>query len=237
MLGGPSLRGWTWAIAAEHMHRRVIGYVLRRWENPDELLALATRTHAYLRAAAQLPLRQDPWSYVWTLSGRAERSITRHCTCAAPTDSSHVSALLDRLEISLGKLPSAHREKLTAAMVAPASTMRLVRSSFVEVVYVAQARALLRYTSRSHLSASRDPPLLVAESAALWTLQYPTNDLAQRIEFGGWLRVSPEHVRELLLACIDDLLLIMVASRWMHAPATGRFRDMLNPHRADHCRD
>lgn len=49
--------------------------------------------------------------------------------------------------------------------------------------------------------------VLRAERAAEWLLRLPTASRAEREEFVRWLRASPLHVREMLLAiCCDEIL-------------------------------
>ena len=56
----------------------------------------------------------------------------------------------------------------------------------------------------------REGSLLAADAAALCAMRYSTLTLAQRWEFGDWICASREHVRELLLACVDEVLLLML---------------------------
>jgi transmembrane sensor len=57
------------------------------------------------------------------------------------------------------------------------------------------------------MSAHREEELLVAERAADWLRRLKTADGAERAAFVAWLRESPRHVREILLATTWDKVL------------------------------
>lgn len=57
------------------------------------------------------------------------------------------------------------------------------------------------------LSTHRQEEQLVAERAADWLRRLPTADAAERKAFMAWLRESPRHVREILLATTWDKVL------------------------------
>ena len=57
------------------------------------------------------------------------------------------------------------------------------------------------------MSAHREEELLVAERAADWLRRLETADAAERAAFVAWLKESPRHVREILLATTWDKVL------------------------------
>src|SRR6266481_4318868 len=57
------------------------------------------------------------------------------------------------------------------------------------------------------LSAHREEELLVAERAADWLRRLDTADASERAAFVAWLKESPRHVREILLATTWDKVL------------------------------
>ena len=60
--------------------------------------------------------------------------------------------------------------------------------------------------SASSAQPIEDPTLLIAQRAADWLIRVPAGH-AQCVELASWMRQSPRHVRELLLAQVWDLVL------------------------------
>lgn len=194
-------------IAAEKMHRRVLCYVLRHWHAPEELDDLATNTHAYLIRVPGICLRQAPWRCLFILSARAVRKPDHRRTLRPLI----LPDLLDRVRETAAGLRGTHGDVMRSAIGGdehgPHGTQAL--SPSLREFYFAQARALLR-CARVETDHGREGSLLAAHAAALWAMRYSALTLTHRWELGDWLSASGEHVRELLLACVDEVLLLML---------------------------
>ncbi|HEY6645122.1 hypothetical protein [Povalibacter sp.] len=206
------------AIAADRMHRNVISVVLQHWKIPRKLDPLAGSLHQRLHCLDVRCLVADPWRCVITLSSRMARRATQGLPLQR--EPLHVAHLLDQLRRYITRLPGPHRaaleQLLTSGNRINPTTLDLPP---LQVTYLTQARALMRCERESDdndCDGKRDstntlfPPLNEAKSAAFWTLHYGALGYFEREEFAHWLRHSPVHVRELLLACIDDVLLGML---------------------------
>ncbi|HEY6642872.1 MAG TPA: hypothetical protein VIZ63_12100 [Povalibacter sp.] len=160
----------------------------------------------------------DPWRCVITLSSR----MTRRATQVLPRQREplHIAHLLDQLRSYITRLPGPHRTALEQII---SSGKRLSPPALdlppLQVTLLTQARALMRCdreTEDNDCDGNSDstntlaPPLIEAKSAAFWTLHYNALGYFEREVFSHWLRHSPVHVRELLLACADDVLLEML---------------------------
>jgi hypothetical protein len=146
-----------------------------------------------------------PWRSLLVLSARAVRKMDR---VHAPP-SVRIPDLLEQMREAAAGLKGPHAEAMHSVMAsdhAPDGRPRL--SPSLREFYLAQARALMRCARLDE--NQRDGPLLAAHAAALWAMRYSDLTLGQRCELADWLRASHEHIREILLACIDDVLLLML---------------------------
>ncbi|MBB6091220.1 hypothetical protein HNQ60_000066 [Povalibacter uvarum] len=194
-------------IAAEKMHRRVLCYALRHWHTPGELDDLAMKTHAYLIRVPRICLRQTPWRCLFILSARTVRKLDHQR--ALPSLS--IPDLLARVRETAAELRGTHGDVMRSTIGDDehGSHGTHALSPSLREFYFAQARALLR-CARVEADHGREGSLLAAHAAALWVMRYSALTLAQKWELGDWLCASHEHVRELLLACVDDVLLLML---------------------------
>lgn len=195
------------SIAAEKMHRRVLCYVLRHWHAPEELDDLATSTHAYLIRVPRICLRQTPWRCLFILSARAVRKLD-HRRALPPLS---ISDMLERVRKAAAELRGTHGDVMRSATAGEQGVDgRHALSPSLREFYFAQARALLRRARVETDHIGHEGSLLAAHAAALWAMRYSALTLTQRWELGDWLCDSREHVRELLLACVDEVLLLML---------------------------
>ncbi len=195
------------------MHRQLVCHLLRHWQDPADLGDLVSASFKQLQHLPVDCTRTDPWRCVLVCLHRASRPIIRHPSLERPPPL-HLHALLDVLCQSIARLPQPHRDTLEDVIATRELRPHNASVAYgLRMAYLTQARALIRCgrVKASSPNGLDGDLVIAAQSAAFWTLNFASLNPAEAEEFGSWLQAKPLHLREVLLACTDELLLRLVS--------------------------
>jgi hypothetical protein len=196
------------AQGAEPMGCRVFFAVLHGLEALTLLQAYASCAHVRLQRLPRVLLNASPL--------RAFHVATRRELAHHPMlrDQSNVrlSTAVTHMTSALYRLPHKHRAVLWAVHAQRRSFESIARelgtTLGMTTLFYEQARAMLRGCGASldELELTCSFEMLLSQAAAHWLCAL-TERRYLSSQFADWLLASPDHCRELLISCVDQLVL------------------------------